>query len=483
MDSAEQIRERLAAAIGERYEVLEPIGVGGMATVFLTRHRMHGGFCAVKVLADHLAQQEPLVKSFLTEAQASATLDGHPNIVDIIDIDQRDGLYYMVMKYIEGEDLSSYLNRKGALPWKQSAYIAAQVADGLAYAHDRGVIHRDLKPSNVRISVHGGVTVLDFGIAKIGQTPSTFTEMGARAGTPHYMAPEQIRGQSVDHRSDLYGLGVMLYQMALGRRPFDGENREAIWFAHATDEPPPPREIDPELPEPLSHIILNLLAKDPESRYESASRVARHLRTLGLDDVAESLDPVDQLRVDELRSRTLTPTSLSGERTPIERLSTPSTQTQTRTQQDAPAAALEPPPPAGEADDSRKIMLFAGAAVVLVLAAVAWLVLGSSPEPDPTLAPPPIVERRPPPPAPEPAPASPADPIASSPADPAPAGGSVTPSPETPAEPAGPTAEEQEAERRRAEAARRRRAREAEAKRQAEIEAAKARLRGETPQQ
>jgi len=121
-----------------------------------------------------------------------------PNIVNIVDIDHHDGLYYMIMKYIEGEDLSSYLDRKGALPWKQSAYIAAQIADALSYAHERGVIHRDLKPSNVRLSMHGGVTVLDFGIAKIGQTPSSFTEMGARAGTPHYMAPEQIRGQSVD---------------------------------------------------------------------------------------------------------------------------------------------------------------------------------------------------------------------------------------------------------------------------------------------
>ena len=465
MDNGEKIRRRLTAAIGERYEILDPIGVGGMATVFLTRHRMHGGFCAVKVLADHLAQQEPLVKSFLTEAQASATLDAHPNIVNIVDIDQRDGLYYMVMKYVEGEDLSSYLNRKGQLPWKQAAYIAAQIADALAYAHNRGVIHRDLKPSNVRISMHGGVTVLDFGIAKIGQTPSTFTEMGARAGTPHYMAPEQIRGKSVDHRSDLYGLGVMLYQMALGKRPFDGENREAIWYAHATMEPPTPREVDPDLPEPLSHIILNLLAKDPDNRYVSASRVARHLRTLGLDDVAESLDPVDQLHVDELRTKTITPTALSGERTAIERPLTPSTQA--HTERDAPAPGF-----AADAE-SRKVMLFAGAAVALVLAAVAWLVLGSSPEPAPT--PPPVVKT-------EPAPAPP--PVEPAPVDPEPPAETATsepaPEPEQPPEPAGPTAEEREAARREAEAARRRRAQE-EARRQAEIEAAKARLRGETP--
>jgi serine/threonine protein kinase len=463
MDNALQVRQRLSSAIGERYEVLDPIGVGGMATVFLSRHRVHGGFCAVKVLADHLAQQEPLVRSFLTEAQASASLDAHPNIVNIVDIDQRDGLYYMIMKYVEGEDLSSYLNRKGKVPWNQAAYIAAQIADALSYAHERGVIHRDLKPSNVRIGMHGGVTVLDFGIAKIGQTPSSFTEMGARAGTPHYMAPEQIRGQSVDHRSDLYSLGVILYQMTVGEKPFDGENREAIWYAHSTVEPPTPREVNPDIPEPLSHIILSLLAKEPGNRYESANRVARHLRTLDLSGAAEDLDPIDQLHISELRSKTITPTSLTGDRTPHTLGST-----QAHTQADAPARG------AGLDAASRNLILFAATAVLVVLAAVAWLVLGSRPEATPTPAavstPSPSAPTTPSaePPAPEPA-IEPTQPIARE--------------PEPPADPPArvePSAREQEAARQRAaEALRRRRAEEA--RRQAEIEAAKARLRGDAP--
>jgi serine/threonine protein kinase len=457
MQSSEVLRQRLTDAIGERYEVFDPIGAGGMATVFLTRHRVHGGFCAVKVLADHLAQQEPLVKSFLTEAQASASLDAHPNIVNIVDIDQSRGLYYMIMKYVEGEDLSSYLKRKGKLDWKQAAYIAQQVADALSFAHERGVIHRDLKPSNVRIGMRGGITVLDFGIAKIGQTPSSFTEMGARAGTPHYMAPEQIRGQSVDHRSDLYSLGVLLYEMALGERPFDGQNREAIWYAHATMEPPTPRELDPDIPEALSHIILNLLAKSPEDRYESAARVARHLRTLGLEDVAETLEPVDQLDVDELRTRTLTPTSLTGERTAVDRPQ----------QEDAPAPVDR---------DAWKWIAIGAATVVLVLAAVAWAVLRPSPEPEP--APPPVVVTQPEPdPAPPPAPADPEpapEPVAVEPRTP------VAEPPRQQPAPSGPTAAELEAQQRMAEEAERRR-RAAEARRQAEIEAARARLRGETP--
>ncbi|MCB9385627.1 MAG: serine/threonine protein kinase [Bryobacterales bacterium] len=461
MESAATVRQRLTAAIGERYEVFDPIGAGGMATVFLSRHRMHGGFCAVKVLADHLASQEPLVKSFLTEAQASASLDAHPNIVNVVDIDQRDGLYYMIMKYVEGEDLSSYLSRKGRLPWRQAAYVAEQVADALAFAHDRGVIHRDLKPSNIRIGMHGGVTVLDFGIAKIGQTPSSFTEMGARAGTPHYMAPEQIRGQSVDHRSDLYSLGVMLYQMATGQKPFDGENREAIWYAHAAMEPATPREIAPDIPEALSHIILSLLAKDPANRYESAARVARHLRTLGLEDASAELEPVDQLHVEELRTRTLTPTlTPSSERTP----SGASGATAAHTQADAKASA--PAEPSG----SGKLMLFAAAAVLIVLAGVAWAILGGSSNPQP--APKPAVVETPstPPPAPEPTPEPEPEPAAQAPVQPAPKPPASTPAQAQP--------DDQEAARQRAaEEARRRRA--AEARRQAEIEAAKARLRGE----
>ena len=276
MDVAEQIQPRLESAIGQRYEVLGPIGRGGMASVYLARHRVHGGFCAVKVLADHLAKQAPLVRSFLTEARASASLDEHPNIVNIVDIDEHAGLYYMIMKYIEGEDLSTYLQRKEILPWKQAAYIAAEVAEALAWSHDRGVIHRDLKPSNVRLNRRGGVTVMDFGIAKVGQTPTSFTEMGTRVGTPHYMAPEQIKGEKVDHRSDLYGLGVILYQMATGTRPFVGANPALIWQSHLSEEPIPPQEVEPSIPDPLNHIILTLLAKDPDKRYDSAARLVRH---------------------------------------------------------------------------------------------------------------------------------------------------------------------------------------------------------------
>ena len=274
-----------------------------MASVYLARHRVHGGFCAVKVLAEQLASQPPLVKSFLAEARASASLDEHPNIVNIVDIDEHAGLYYMIMKYIEGEDLSTYLTRKRIIDWKQAAYIAAEVAEALAWSHARGVIHRDMKPSNIRLNRRGGVIVMDFGIAKVGQTPSSFTEMGTRAGTPHYMAPEQIKGDPVDQRSDLYSLGVILYQMATGTLPFRGSNPSMIWQAHLLEEPENPQALEPSIPDPLNHILITLLAKEPNQRYDTAARLVRHLRSLGLEGVAATLDPIDQLDLDHLRTR------------------------------------------------------------------------------------------------------------------------------------------------------------------------------------
>ncbi|MEZ5366753.1 MAG: serine/threonine-protein kinase [Bryobacterales bacterium] len=340
MDVADQIEPRLESAIGQRYEVLGPIGRGGMASVYLVRHRVHGGFCAVKVLADELAKEPPLVKSFLTEARASASLDEHPNIVNIVDIDEHAGLYYMIMKYIEGEDLSVYLKRKGAIPWKQAAYIASEVAEALSFSHDRGVIHRDMKPSNIRINRRGGVTVMDFGIAKVGQMPSSFTEMGARAGTPHYMAPEQIKGDKVDHRSDLYGLGVILYRMATGRLPFEGKNPAQIWQQHLHEAPTPPQEIEPSLPDPLNHIVVTLLAKNPDERYDSAARLVRHLRTLGLEGVAATLEPIDQLDLDKLRTQEIRTRELSP-RSVVE------TGPMTTTTESKPA----PPPPPTPAPD------------------------------------------------------------------------------------------------------------------------------------
>lgn len=274
----EQTRELLSNAIGFKYVVLEWIGGGGMADVYVARHRRTGSLRAIKVLADHLSRDETLVGQFLQEARTAVRLEGHPNIVRIDDVgeDADRGLYYMVMEFIEGEDLGAYLKRVGRLSPVESMFIIQQVASGLREAHAKGVIHRDLKPANIRIDTRGRAVVLDFGIAKVGSSPTAMTQMGFRVGTPHYMAPEQIMG-TTDRRSDIYALGVLAFKLLTGKLPFNGANEQAIWHAHLNLAPPVPHEVDTSIPPQVSNIILKLLEKDPDKRYHSCDELIRDL--------------------------------------------------------------------------------------------------------------------------------------------------------------------------------------------------------------
>ncbi len=290
----------LERAIGERYEVLERIGGGGMAEVYLARHRLHGGFCAVKILADHLARDESIVSRFLQEARTAAELEGHPNIVRIVDIGNSNGLYYLLMPYVDGEDLESFLDRRGKLNVAEACYVIRQVAEGLSWAHQRGVVHRDLKPANVRLDPLGGITVLDFGIAK-AQSLGAMTQVGEKLGTTYYMSPEQIRGESVDQRSDLYSLGVMFYELLTGERPFTGETHYAIEQAHMTQEPPAPDERDPSIPSEVGDVVHFLLQKDPEERYQSAEDVIAVLASWAPERAPESLRPQRDTRLETYR--------------------------------------------------------------------------------------------------------------------------------------------------------------------------------------
>jgi len=227
----------------------------------------------------------------LQEARTAANLEGHPNIVRIVDIGESQGVYYLIMQFIEGEDLNSYLDRAGRLTPQETVYVMAQVADALAWAHKHGVVHRDLKPANVRLDRAGRIMVLDFGIAKVGSVASTLTRMGFKLGTPHYMAPEQIQGRQIDHRADLYALGVMGFQLVTGQRPFKGQSHEAIWHAHVYEKPPSPLEIDPSIPRPLGDVILKLMEKDPASRFQSAGEVYQLLKALGGDQAPAKMRP------------------------------------------------------------------------------------------------------------------------------------------------------------------------------------------------
>lgn len=273
---------RLQEALGSKYQVLRWIGGGGMAQVYLARNRTTGGLFAVKVLADQLSGEETIVARFLQEARTSAALSGHPNIVSIFDVGQFENTYYIIMQYVEGEDLKAYLKRRGKLPPEESARIVEQIADALVFAHSHVVVHRDLKPSNIKIQNSGRVVVLDFGIAKAGDTPSQLTTAGQCVGTPYYMSPEHFVTGSCDSRSDLYSLGVVFFELLTGRRPFDGDSIQAIEAAHRTRPAPSPCEVDASVPEAYGRMVLRLLEKRPEDRYQTATGLIADIRqTIG----------------------------------------------------------------------------------------------------------------------------------------------------------------------------------------------------------
>ena len=279
----------LKGLIGDKYDVEGWIGGGGMAEVYLARHRAHGGLFAVKVLAEHLANDPKVVARFLEEARTAAALSGHPNIAPIFDIGQGGGVYYLIMPNIEGEDVSSYLERHGRLTEAEAVCIVRQVAEALVWAGDRKVVHRDLKPSNIRIDGSGRVIVLDFGIAKAGDVPNGLTIQGETPGTPYYMPPEQIRGERCGPSSDLYSLGVVFFELLTGLKPFDGDSARAIEAGHLKRLPPALNTIL-TVDADVERIVNRLLEKNPKDRYASARELLAELAA-----VSERL-PAVQLR-------------------------------------------------------------------------------------------------------------------------------------------------------------------------------------------
>ena len=276
------VRSALHQLIGDKYEVLEWIGGGGMAEVFLAKHRAHGGLVAVKVLADSLSNEPRIVARFKEEARTAATLQGHPNIVAIIDIGEGGGLHYLIMPYVDGEDLSRYIEQHGQLSNAETVYLARQIAEALVWAADKGVVHRDLKPSNVRLDSSGRVVVLDFGISKATDVPTGLTTRGETLGTPYYMSPEQIKGETCDARSDLYSFGVMLFEMLAGRKPFVGDNLRIIELGHLEKLPPALSTIVPGVDPVLEQLVNRLLEKERDRRPGSPREVVETLRGLGL---------------------------------------------------------------------------------------------------------------------------------------------------------------------------------------------------------
>lgn len=262
-----------------RYEILEHIGSGGMADVYKARCHKLNRYVAIKVLRREYCDNESFVRKFTVEAQSTAGLT-HPNIVNIYDAGNEDGIHYIVMELAEGMTLKRYIRRYGRLSARETVDFAIQIASGLQAAHEHHIIHRDIKPQNILVSDRGTIKVTDFGIARAATGDDTISSNAM--GSVRYLSPEQARGGYADERSDIYSLGITIYEMATGKVPFDGENTVAIALMHLRDEITPPRCYFPDIPASLEKIILKCTMKQPEQRYQSAAELILDLQKVFL---------------------------------------------------------------------------------------------------------------------------------------------------------------------------------------------------------
>lgn len=270
--------------LGNRYEILEEVGQGGMALVYKAKCLKLNRIVAVKILRPQFASDEEFVARFQREAEAAASL-AHPNVVSIYDVGQDGNLYYMVMEFVDERNLKELIRQKAPFSFEETITITQQICDALEGAHKQGIVHRDIKPHNILISHEGRVKVTDFGIAR-AKTASNVTEIGVVMGSVHYFSPEQAKAGVVDSKSDLYSLGVILYEMVTGQVPFDGDSPVSIALKHLQEPPLPPSKINPEVSSSLEGIILKLLAKDPNERFANAGAVKKALQNClrDLDD-------------------------------------------------------------------------------------------------------------------------------------------------------------------------------------------------------
>lgn len=267
--------------LDNRYQIMRTIGVGGMAVVFQAYDLAEKRVVALKMLKEEIAGDEAQVRRFVNESRAVAMLS-HPNVVKIFNISVRSQIKFIVMEYIEGITLKDYMTKKGVLSLHEIISYTEQILHALEHAHSKGVVHRDIKPQNIMLLKNGVIKVMDFGIAKLPNA-ETLTLTDKAIGTVFYISPEQAEGKAIDRRSDLYSLGVMMYEMSCGRLPFDDESPITVALKQINNAPIPPRSINPSIPRGLEQIILSAMEKDPDMRFQSATQMLRQIARLKAD--------------------------------------------------------------------------------------------------------------------------------------------------------------------------------------------------------
>ena len=348
----------IGQVLGGRYQLEALLGQGGMSAVYRATDPNLRRTVAIKLIHSHLAADPEFVRRFEGEAAAVARLR-HPNIVQVYDFNHDDDVYYMVLEYVPGETLQDKLrtlNRdRRLLPLDQIMATSITLSEAVQYAHDQGMIHRDLKPANVMITPENEAVLMDFGIAKI-VGGENLTATGAMIGTVAYMSPEQIRGQRPDHRADIYALGVILFEITSGRRPFEGDSAPSTMMMHLTEPVPDLRQINQNIPLPLVQVIEKSLAKDPNQRYQTASELAAALRAIDLPAAASGINTAAMTR--------LQPPAIPAIAPPLPTPSPPVTQSTTGSQPVAPQATTTGPhtttPPPGPPARSLRPWIFAG---------------------------------------------------------------------------------------------------------------------------
>jgi ligand-binding sensor domain-containing protein len=354
------------------YRLLEQLGIGGMATVYKAYHAAMDRYVAIKVLPQHLARDAGFLARFEREARTIARLE-HRYILPVYDVAKDDDIPYLVMRYTDGGDLSR-LVVSGQLSIRRAIEIISQVAEALAYAHRQGVIHRDVKPANILISREGSALLADFGIAKIYEDTLQLTGEGGIIGTPAYMAPEQLQGQGVDQRTDIYALGVVLYQALTGECPFIAETPLAVALMHIHNPLRPPREINPAIPESLERIILRAMAKKPTDRFSDANEMAEMLKSALAEMSAPSAVMAPSLAPPQAVA------DVGASPSPALPPSAPATAVLAPNAPPADPAPAQPVAPPIAHSGARRIWLLAGGAALalMVIGLVAWLLSGRS---------------------------------------------------------------------------------------------------------